>query len=224
MNVNLNNLSYYYKNHPALANITLNLNIDSKCIALAGHNGAGKSTLLNILCGVLQDYDGTLEYSKDVKIAYLPYNNPIYDQLTVKENLLFWFQLYNNSKFTLENPRVIELINEFQLDKLLDQKAQLLSSGEKRKTALACILLGDVNFIVLDEPFTGLDMSSVNELLKIITEYKARGCSFIISSHQLDILNKISDHTLILKEGVLVYDSACEPSSTIVDTYVRIYE
>lgn len=223
MNINLDNLQYFYGKTQALKNLSFSLDIDNKCIALVGHNGAGKSTLINVICKILTDYNGKMEHSNDISIAYLPFNNPIYDSFTVYENLLFWFQLYNNEKFDLENETVKQLISDFNLTNLLSQKVQLLSSGEKRKTALACILLGSANFIVLDEPFNGLDIASVTELCNLIKEYKSNGKSFLISSHQLDVLNKISDQTLILKEGELVFNSSSNDDS-IIDTYVKIYE
>lgn len=221
----LNKISFFYKTKQALSDVSFSLNLDKKCVSLVGHNGAGKSTLLNIICGILKSYEGTMVYTDDVKIAYLPFDNPIYDQFTVKENMLFWFQLYNNKKFDINHQDVQELIHDFKIDDLIDKKVYMLSSGEKRKTALACILLGNADLIVLDEPFNGLDISSVSELCNIITCYQEKGKSFIISSHQLDILNKISNQTLILKEGELVLNSENNADNeAIIDTYLKLYE
>ncbi len=225
MNIKINDLTYTYGKTPVLKMITTNLNLDSKCISLIGHNGAGKSTLLNIICGILNSKTDRVVISDDIDIAYLPFDNPIYDQFSVEENLMFWFQLYNEDKFDVRHCKVQTLIRDFKLGKLLNQKVEFLSSGEKRKVGLACILLGTANLIVLDEPFNGLDVASRVELCNIINKYKKNNISFIISSHQLEVLNTVSDHTLILKNGELVYDlSSEEMPESIINTYVDIYE
>lgn len=224
MSLKFENVSYSFKEKTVLRNINCELNINRNCIALVGHNGAGKTTLLNIICGILEKFSGNVIFSDSLEIAYLPCENPIYDQFTVKENILFWFQLYNNEKFSLDNRVVSNVLNDFKLYELLDKKVCLLSNGEKRKVALACILLGEAELLVLDEPFNGLDISSISELCRIINNYKERGKGFIISSHQLDILNKISNHILILKDGELVFNSLTDDSISILDAYLKAYE
>ncbi len=225
MKIQFNQASFSYGDKNVLEDITVSLNLDGKCIAMLGHNGAGKSTLLNILCGIFKGYKGDMIFSESIKIAYLPFENPVYDKLTLRDNLLFWFQLMNEERFSIECEKVKNLVSDFGLNDLLDQQVRFLSSGEQRKAALACILLGEANLLVLDEPFNGLDAITVSELCEIIMKYKTEGKSIIITSHQLEVVLKLSDQILILKEGKLVFNSSKDKiEESLISTYLKTYE
>lgn len=202
MKIQFLDTTFGYRKRKALYNnLSLTIELNQSCIGILGHNGAGKTTFLNLVCGILKPSTGKIEYKDIDCIAYLPFQNQLYDYLTIKENLEFWYQIYQNKKFDIKNEGVQHLINRLNLNELIDIKCQYLSSGEAKKTAIACLLLSDSNLFVLDEPFNGVDPKSIEHLIWFIKEEMNKGKSFIITAHQLDIIEQLFTEVIIIKKG-----------------------
>ncbi len=204
MKVELEQVSFCYSKKKSLyQNLNLDIELDSSCIAIIGHNGAGKTTLIELMMGLLKPNSGKISRIGFDQVAYVPYKNQLYDFLTVRENLNYWYQLYNN-KPLLNQEQLQGLINQLQIEHVLDIRCQYLSSGESKKASLACMLLSQLSVCFLDEPFNGVDPISVDIILQLIQEEMEKGRSFILTTHQLDLLDDVLTEVLILKEGTVV--------------------
>ncbi|NMB88595.1 MAG: ABC transporter ATP-binding protein, partial [Chloroflexi bacterium] len=188
---------------------------ENEIVGIIGHNGAGKSTTLKMLVGLIQPTSGSIrvmgrDISRDgiaVKqhTGYLPEESPLYDNLTARQYLLFFSELYG-----MPRPRAQERI-DLLLDSLqLPQKDQLtgeFSKGMKRKTAIARTLLHDPQLLVLDEPNSGLDPLTSFFIINYLKTLKAEGKTIVLSAHNLFHVEYICDRVAIIKDGhLLVFD------------------
>ena len=149
-------------------------------LVVAGPNGVGKSSLLKLLAGTLRPKAGTIE--RPERVAYLGHDNALKPVLTVAENLLFWAGLAASSRREAE-ARVEGAVRAVGLLPLWDVPARLLSSGQKRRTALARVLASGADLWLLDEPTVGLDVASVERLGPVFERHRAEGGMIVATSH-----------------------------------------
>lgn len=149
-------------------------------LLVAGANGVGKSSLLKLLAGTLQAEAGIIE--RPERIAYLGHDNALKPVLTVAENLLFWAGLAAASRREAEE-RAKAAVQAVGIAPLWDVPARLLSSGQKRRTALARVLASDAQLWLLDEPTVGLDVASVERLGPVFAGHRAQGGMIVATSH-----------------------------------------
>jgi heme ABC exporter ATP-binding subunit CcmA len=174
-------------------------------LAILGPNGAGKSTILKLIAGLLK-VDGKCvilgsekrDPSIKKQIGYLGHETFLYEKLTARENLEFFAELYGVS------PSIDSLLESFQLRDAQNQLVQAFSRGMKQRLALTRALLASPQLLLLDEPFTGLDMDATLLLEKIVTEQK-QVRSIILTTHELQRAYEIADHFLILKNGKQIF-------------------
>jgi|TARA_B100000749_G_C18398961_1_gene453825 lipopolysaccharide export system ATP-binding protein len=197
-----------------LRKIDINLN-KGEMLGLLGSNGAGKSTFMNIVLGLLKCDFGDIflgnikltnlaihERSK-LGIAYLPQQTSIFRGLTVYDNLLGIAQIIK--KNIAEQRDIVEkLMAEFSITHLRDVKATSLSGGERRRTEIARCLINNPKVLLLDEPFAGVDLLSIQDIKGLLLKLQARGCAVLVTDHNASQLLSVVDRAYVIANGSIV--------------------
>ncbi len=217
MGIYIDQLSKSYGTTVALKSISLSFD-QNGVIGLLGPNGAGKTSLMKILTGYLNQWDGTIsiggldlrQHPQKVKqqMGYLPENNPLYPEMYVKEYLTFVGDLY-----ALENLPLEEVIEKTGLTEHIHKKIGSLSKGYKQRVGLAATLLHDPQYLILDEPTTGLDPNQVLEIRKLIRTLGKEKMVFL-STHILQEVEAMCDRVVILNQGKVVLNQTLEALKT----------
>ena len=182
-------------------------------LGLFGPNGSGKSTLLDILALASRPTAGKILYdgsdillkpgSARSLIGYVPQDIALFEELTVKDNLHCWSRLSGN----LARLRVAEITAALSLEAIASQKVATLSGGMKRRVNLGVALLGFPDLLVLDEPFSGVDLDHREIMQALLQRLASQGISQVISSHSLEDLLPLADQIMVLRGGkILFYD------------------
>ncbi|MBZ4665174.1 ABC transporter ATP-binding protein [Mahella sp.] len=180
---------------------------ENKITGLIGSNGAGKTTTLRLIVRYLTPDSGTILYrNKDIyslpdssfPISYIP-DTPIYfEELTVKEHLSFISAMYQTES------NVQNLIDVLKLERHLDKVPSVLSRGTKQKLIIACALLRNFDFLIADEPFSGLDPKQIKTFKDLLLEEKKKGKTILLSTHLLDMIENICDYYIMIDDGELL--------------------
>ena len=199
-----------------LRKIDMHLN-QGEMLGLLGSNGAGKSTFMNIVLGLLGPDFGDVflgntkltqlaihERSK-LGIAYLPQQTSIFRGLTVYENLLAIAQITKKGS-EAQKDIVEKLMAEFSITHLRDVKAVALSGGERRRTEIARCLINNPKVLLLDEPFAGVDLLSIQDIKGLLLKLQSRGCAVLISDHNASQLLSVVDRAYVIANGTIVAD------------------
>tara|TARA_B100000745_G_scaffold31488_1_gene19820 strand:- start:227 stop:991 length:765 start_codon:yes stop_codon:yes gene_type:complete len=208
-----------------LRKIDVSLN-QGEMLGLLGSNGAGKSTFMNIVLGLLKPDFGNIflgnsnltnlaihERSK-LGIAYLPQQTSIFRGLTVYENLLAIAQIV--IKKTAAQKEVVEkLMTEFSITHLRDVKAIALSGGERRRVEIARCLINNPKVLLLDEPFAGVDLLSIQDIKGLLLKLQSRGCAVLVADHNASQLLSVVDRAYVIASGTIVANG---PPRQIVNT------
>jgi len=202
-------------------------------VGLLGPNGAGKTTTFGMVVGLvgpdagrvlLDDLDVTSDpmYVRARKgIGYLPQEPSIFRGLTVEQNILAILETLPLSRDE-RRTRLAELLDELSLTPLAHSRAYLLSGGERRRVEITRALVNQPKFMLLDEPFAGIDPIAVSEIQKIISHLKARGIGVLVTDHNVRETLAITDRAYIVHDGAIF--RAGTPSSLAADGEVkRIY-
>lgn len=172
---------------------------DGKCSVLLGHNGSGKSTLCKILAGMIPSDKGPVNIG--LNIGFLP-QSPYIFKLSVKNNVM---QNYKGKDKAEGLEKAYDLLEKLGIKELSDKKAVNLSGGEKAKLALARLLMGKYDLLVLDEPTASMDVESVPKALKLIKEYSEKtGATVLLIIHGQEYIDMISDFCFTLNAGHLI--------------------
>ena len=200
----------------SLRNVNLEIN-KGEIVGLIGKNGAGKSTLMKLIAKSLKPTEGEIYYNEvelsskdcllqDVGIMIDPV---FYPEMTVEDNLKFYLRLHNKKELFTNIESTLRLVELWEVRK---RKPKNFSFGMKQRTALAIALVADPNFLILDEPFVGLDPIGVQKLIVILKEWASqRKISMLISSHQLSELESLCDRYVYIESGCLA-DEFSKPS------------
>ena len=197
-----------------LRKVDIHLN-KGEMLGLLGSNGAGKSTFMNIVLGLLKSDFGDIflgntklttlaihERSK-LGIAYLPQQTSIFRGLTVFENLLGIAQIVK--KNSNEQREIVEkLMAEFSITHLRNVKATALSGGERRRTEIARCLINNPKVLLLDEPFAGVDLLSIQEIKGLLLKLQSRGCAVLVTDHNASQLLSVVDRAYVIANGTIV--------------------
>jgi len=208
------NISKSFNKKIVLRKIDIHLN-KGEMLGLLGSNGAGKSTFMNIVLGLLKPDFGDIflnsakitslaihERSK-LGIAYLPQQTSIFRGLTVYENLLGIAQI--TKKDTAEQKEIVEkLMSEFSITHLRDVKATALSGGERRRTEIARSLISNPKVLLLDEPFAGVDLLSIQDIKTLLLKLQTRGCAVLVTDHNASQLLSVVDRAYVIANGNIV--------------------
>jgi lipopolysaccharide export system ATP-binding protein len=208
-----------------LRKIDIHLN-QGEMLGLLGSNGAGKSTFMNIVLGLIKCDFGDIflgntkitnlaihERSR-LGISYLPQQTAIFRGLTVYENLLGIAQIVK--KKASEQKEVVEkLMAEFSITHLRDVKATALSGGERRRTEIARCLISNPKVLLLDEPFAGVDLLSIQDIKQLLIKLQSRGCAVLVTDHNASQLLSVVDRAYVIASGSIVANG---PPRQIVNT------
>jgi lipopolysaccharide export system ATP-binding protein len=205
------NLVKEYKKRAVVNDVSLNVQ-QGEIVGLLGPNGAGKTTTFYMICGMIKPNSGDIELDGDIiskypmykrakaGIGYLPQEASIFRKMTVKENLVSVLQFMDLDNDEIEE-RCYKLLKDFNIEKIEDSKGYSLSGGERRRTEIARALASDPKFILLDEPFAGIDPIASEDLMKIVAHLKDRGIGVLITDHNVHETLSIVDRAYILIEG-----------------------
>lgn len=187
----------------ALRQVSVDLE-PGKCYVLVGENGAGKSTLLRVLAGLLHPSMGTVKLWGDhepqqvrERIGYMSHAPMLYDELTGQENLRYFAQLYPGRQ-CLEPAEVLRQVG---LDPNLTRTLGQYSQGMRQRTSLARVLLSMPELLLLDEPFSNMDVESATQMVRLLARFRHGSRTIVITTHQRDLAAPIADHVLALKAG-----------------------
>lgn len=181
-------------------------------VGLLGPNGAGKTTSFYMVVGLVKPDDGDIRLGDSsigdmpmyqrarIGLSYLPQEASIFRRLTVKENIIVALEAHGISG-TAKTEKLEELLNEFSIQHIRDSNGFALSGGERRRVEIARSLAGDPKFILLDEPFAGIDPIAVADIQQIVRDLKNRGIGILITDHNVRETLGICDTAYIMKDG-----------------------
>lgn len=204
-----------YRRKRVVNEISLTVN-QGEVVGLLGPNGAGKTTTFYMIVGVIQPEGGDV-YFNDQKItllpmfkrsrlgiSYLPQEASIFRKLTVEENILAILQMLPLSKKERKD-KLKSLLSDLKIEKLAKQRGYTLSGGERRRTEVARALVTDPAFILLDEPFTGIDPIVRQDIQNVVHQLKGKGIGVLITDHNVRETLEITDRAYIMFEGKILF-------------------
>lgn len=181
-----------------------------------GANGAGKTTTMRIIMGLLQASSGAvsldgkpLESGTRPHFGYMPEERGLYPKQPIIDQLVYLGQLHSLSRSDARR-RAMELLARFGLDDRAKSKLESLSLGNQQRVQVAAALLHEPEVLILDEPFSGLDPLAVDAMSSILRDYASRGVPVLFSSHQLDLLDVLVDHLVIIQDGRILANASAE--------------
>lgn len=189
-------LTKQYKNNRGINNVSFILN-PGEILAVLGINGSGKSTLFKTITGLIRKDAGVIEIGT---MGYVPENRSLFKDITVKEHLELYAALHRMNIDVIEE-HLMYWIKFLELEIYLDSKILTLSKGNQQKVQILCGLIHDPETIIMDEPLSGLDIQNMRLIKGLLRELSRKGKSILISSHQYEEVEEISDQVLILKDG-----------------------
>ena len=229
MKLRAENLVKTYKGKKAVQGISLEVN-QGEIVGLLGPNGAGKTTSFYMIVGFVKPTQGKIYLDNtDITnypmykraqngIGYLAQEQSIFRKLSVEDNILSVLQLTKLTKKEQLYKRD-QLIEEFSLEERRKRKGDLLSGGERRRTEIARALATDPNFILLDEPFAGVDPVAVEDIQRIIARLKDKNIGILITDHNVQETLAITDKTYLMFEGSILKSGV--PEELAEDEMVR---
>lgn len=204
-----------YKDRQVVKDVSLSVNT-GEVVGLLGPNGAGKTTSFYMIVGLVRPNQGNIHIDEQdvtdlpmhkraqLGIGYLPQEKSIFRKLTVGDNILSILQLRNDLNAQARKKELNILLEEFHLSHLKNVEAMTLSGGETRRVEIARALAMNPRFILLDEPFAGVDPISVMDIKHIILHLKNRGIGILITDHNVRETLDICEHAYIVNDGSII--------------------
>ena len=223
------NIVKEYKSRKVVDNVNIEVS-QGEIVGLLGPNGAGKTTCFYMMVGLIKSDSGSvLLNDKNISnkpmferaklgIGYLAQEASVFRKLSVEDNIKAVLQIGNLSKIE-QNKKLEELIEEFSLEKVRKNRGDLLSGGERRRTEIARALATEPKFLLLDEPFAGVDPIAVEEIQKIVFQLKNKNIGVLITDHNVQETLAITDKTYLMFEGSILKDG--KPEDLAKDRVVR---
>jgi len=224
-----NNIMKMYGNRKVVKSISLEVK-QGEIIGLLGPNGAGKTTSFYMIVGMIKPNEGTIflndiDITKDSMykraqrgIGYLAQEASVFRKLSVEDNIMSVLQFSHYSKEE-QKEKLESLIEEFSLGRVRKNRGDLLSGGERRRTEIARALASDPKFILLDEPFAGVDPIAVEDIQSIVAHLKDRNIGILITDHDVHATLAITDKTYLMFEGGILKEGS--PKELADDELVR---
>lgn len=206
MEIKIENLKKYYGRNQILDIKDLTIS-QGKITAIIGPNGCGKSTLLNIISGLDKEYEGEIRYNKSkisrniIDNMTIVFQKPYLFKRTVYENIEYPLKLRKVNKKDSKK-RVLNIMEELEIEDLMDKKAHLLSGGESQKVALARALVFEPKVLLLDEPTSNIDPDSIQVLEKTILKFnKERKGTILMVTHDMVQSSRVCNSIINIKDG-----------------------
>ncbi|PTQ99544.1 lipopolysaccharide export system ATP-binding protein [Mucilaginibacter yixingensis] len=218
-----------YKQRTVVNDVTFNVS-QGEIVGLLGPNGAGKTTSFYMIVGLIKPNEGQIflddqnittdaMYRRAQKgIGYLAQEASVFRKLSVEDNIKAILEMGPLSRERQEE-KLEELIDEFSLHKVRRNRGDLLSGGERRRTEIARALAAEPNFILLDEPFAGVDPIAVEEIQSLVARLKHKNIGILITDHNVQETLSITDRAYLLFEGKILKSG--EPEDLAEDEMVR---
>ena len=218
-----------YKGRKVVNDITIEVN-QGEIVGLLGPNGAGKTTSFYMIVGLIKPDGGNISLGNDEitqfpmylraqkGIGYLAQEASVFRKLSIEDNIKAVLELTDLSKDE-QKSKLELLLDEFNLQKIRKSRGDLLSGGERRRTEIARALATDPKFVLLDEPFAGVDPIAVEDIQKIISHLKKRNIGILITDHNVQETLAITDRTYLMFEGNILKSGI--PEDLAKDELVR---
>jgi len=215
----VDNVSKLFGSFAALRQVSVEFEA-GRCYVLLGENGAGKSTLLRILAGLLRPSFGRVTvfgesepHDARARIGYMSHAPMLYDELTALENLRYFASLYRDQK---DGGRACldpaEALRQVGLAPTLDRPFGHYSQGMRQRTSLARVLLSAPELLLLDEPFSNMDVASARQMVELLSGFRHGSRTIILTTHQRDLAAPIADFILTLHAGRVASFEPGEPT------------
>jgi len=229
MILNAEKIEKSYKGKKVVKGISLSVK-QGEIVGLLGPNGAGKTTSFYMIVGLIKPESGNIFLNKEniskfpmykraqYGIGYLAQEASVFRKLNVEENILSVLQLTNLSKKE-QREKTDSLLEEFGLSHIRKNRGDLLSGGERRRTEIARALATDPKFVLLDEPFAGVDPLAVEDIQRIVAHLKKKNIGILITDHNVQETLAITDKTYLMFEGSILKAGA--PEDLAKDEMVR---
>ena len=225
----VNKISKSYGNKKVVRDISISIN-RGEIVGLLGPNGAGKTTTFYMIVGLVKPDSGSIVldkieiskmpiYSRGVQgISYLPQEPSIFRGMNVEDNLLAIIEIVEKDQ-NKQNIILQTLLNEFDINHVRKSKSIVLSGGERRRLEIARTLASRPKYLLLDEPLTGIDPVSIEEIKIIIKKLKQKNIGVLITDHNVRETLKIVDKVYIVNEGMIFFSG--NPSEAISDDRIK---
>ena len=220
MKLYTNNIQKSYKGKKVVNGVSIEVH-QGEIVGLLGPNGAGKTTSFYMIVGLVRPDIGKV-YLDDVEITklpmykraqmgigYLPQEISVFRKLNVEDNIMAILEMTNKSP-SERKERLEELLEEFNLNDFRKTLGNRLSGGEKRRTEIARALATDPKFVLLDEPFAGVDPIAVEDIQSIVSDLKKKNIGILITDHNVQETLSITDRTYLLFEGSILKSGTAE--------------
>ena len=212
--VQLDNVSRMFGRFPALRKVSFSF-IAGRCYVLLGENGAGKSTLLRILAGLLEPTLGKARIftqgngsegkaekiaSQRARIGYMSHAPMLYDELSAEENLRYFAGLYRACSCLTPSEALVAV----GLDPALTRPVGQFSQGMRQRTSLARVLLSQPELLLLDEPFSNMDVASAGKMVALLGQLRGTNRTVVLTTHQRSLAEPLADYFLTMEGGQLI--------------------
>jgi len=223
-------LAKRYKARSVVNDVSLSVS-SGEIVGLLGPNGAGKTTSFYMIVGLIPCDGGTIEVNRQdttaapmhvrarMGVGYLPQEPSVFRKLSVEQNILAILQTRPTLDAEQREQRLEELLRELHVSHLRENLGMSLSGGERRRVEIARALAAEPRFMLLDEPFAGVDPISVLEIQKIIRQLSERGIGVLITDHNVRETLGICDRAYIVSEGRIIAEG--EPDAILQNRHVR---
>lgn len=225
MTIRAKNLVKIYSKQRVVDEVNLEVK-RGEIVGLLGPNGAGKTTTFYMVVGLIKPDGGTVFLDENdltplpmykrarAGIGYLSQEASIFRKMTVRENLLSILEMQEEISEDQKVDRANELMEEFHIKNLADRKGYKLSGGERRRVEIARSLTTNPSFILLDEPFSGVDPIAVNDIQNIISYLKNKGLGVLITDHSVRETLSITDKAYIMHQGEILLSGSSDEIAT----------
>jgi len=215
------NLAKAYKGRRVVRDVSISVG-SGQIVGLLGPNGAGKTTCFYMIVGLIQVDSGKISLDEiDLTsmpmharaqrgVGYLPQDSSIFRTLTVAENIMAILETRKELDRATRKQKLESLLEEFHITHIRDNKGMSLSGGERRRTEIARALAAEPQFILLDEPFAGVDPISVSDIKDIITHLKQKGIGVLLTDHNVRETLDICEKAYIVSEGQIIAEGSAE--------------
>jgi lipopolysaccharide export system ATP-binding protein len=215
------NLAKRYKSRDVVRDVSLSVE-QGEVVGLLGPNGAGKTTCFYMIVGLVQADSGSIKLGQaDLSnkaiheraragLSYLPQDSSIFRTLSVQDNIMAILETRKDLDKAERQAKLEALLSEFNIGHIRSNRGMSLSGGERRRTEIARTLATDPKFILLDEPFAGVDPISVSEIKTIIQHLKSRGIGILLTDHNVRETLDICEKAYIVSEGQIIAEGDAE--------------
>jgi len=220
MKLSAKNIQKSYKGRQVVKGVSVEVN-QGEIVGLLGPNGAGKTTSFYMIVGLVSPNAGQVFLDgKDITnlamykraqlgLGYLPQKNSVFRKMSIEDNIMSVLELTKKTKAERE-AKLEELISEFGLNHVRTNLGQSLSGGERRRTEIARALATEPKFVLLDEPFAGVDPIAVEDIQNIVAKLKRKNIGVLITDHNVQETLAITDRTYLLFEGKILKQGTAE--------------